>query len=169
MIDFDRMNEFLNNDSNLPISEELIAAYAEGALDDYQAMQVEQILETSPEAYELLADISYDGSDVYENISFGNSMEFDPDMDINYNAMDLPDLPILSHFEESHNILEPSFGFADADSYTSESLDSEYSDSPSDVDNFFLSDSDSSSIDNESLDLDDSSDNDDMFNNLDDL
>jgi hypothetical protein len=161
MIDLGKMEEFLNSDCNLPVSEEMIGAYAEGKLNGADFMMVHYAIDNHPELKDF---ISEDTSNEL-SIPFGSSC--------NVIESELPELPILPDTWGNSNTLDSNpfeqsisaydFGLCACAAPMQDDLDNPNDGiSTNSSDDFFAS-GDSFDNNEDSLFTDDSSDIDDLL------
>lgn len=162
---FDRIQE-------LPVSEEMLGAYAEGNVTDSEQMLISSITDSSSEISTLLCEL-----EDWEDVLVDDLSDFNQ---IDLMTATAEELPNIDDYSLSHNYEETSFGMETIgaeiiDPFDSSSLDSNISSdvSPLENENFFM-DGDSSQQEDHSLNTNSDSDVDSNiesdgsdFNNLD--
>jgi hypothetical protein len=162
MIDLGKMEEFLNSDCNLPVSEEMIGAYAEGKLYGSDYMMVNNAINDYPELNDFLSEDSEDEFSMHYG-SLGNEESFN-----------IPDLPVLPETWGKDSALVQSTGddlyIMSASEPASKQTFEEYEDTNiggHDLSDNYFEEGDSFDDNDESLSTDNTSDiddTDDLFN-----
>lgn len=161
MIDLGKMEEFLNSDCNLPVSEEMIGAYAEGKLYGSDYMMVNNAINDNPE----LNDFLLDDSENEFSMQYGSLGDEE--------SFNIPDLPVLPEIWGKDSALEQSLEddlyAMSASEPTIEEYDDENIGDPESLDNYFnngdsFDDNDESLSTDDTSDIDDTDDTSDLFN-----